>query len=141
MQFKVLYQLRSLISVNKRLIETYTALYYLLPAKEEKKSRDIYDLILKREKLELEFKKCLFCIRNSMNDKKCTSNLFTRFMPALLKLEYLARVNFKGTPYNSIFLGERKYLKKYFEIIYQENFSDRLFEMILESKKSPKGTF
>lgn len=138
MRAGLLNQLNSLVSDNERLIEIYRSMYYLLPAKEKILSEKMMSLLEKREELELELKKCSFNLKKSSDDKQCTGNIIFRFMPLLLELEKLARVSFKNTRQNLIYLEEKKYLKKYFELLYKQNLSEKVFELLLKYKRRQK---
>lgn len=135
----LLYQLNTLISANEKLIELYRSIYYLLPVKEKYLSSKILWLLEKREELEQKLKKCSFYIRNSVEVDKCSSSTLFRFMPILLKMESFARLKFKQTPQNFVYLEEKKYLKKYFELLYTESLSDKTFKMLLKYKRRHKS--
>lgn len=141
MRIVLLHKLDSMMSGNERLIELYKSIYYLLPVKEQKLSEKILLLLEKREELELKLKKCSFHIRNSVDDKQYAGNVLVHLMPFILKLENLARLNFKGTRQNEIYLEEKNYLKKYFELLYNENLSESVFELLLKYKRRQKSFY
>lgn len=138
MQAGLLNQINSLVAGNERLIEFYRSMYYLLPTKETNRSRMILWLIDKREELELELKKCSFNIKNSGKNQEYTTRELLRFMPILLRLENLVRLKFKDGRQNLIYLEERKFLKKYLELLSQENLSNKVFKMLLRYKRLHK---
>jgi hypothetical protein len=141
MRIGLLHKLDSMMSGNERLIELYRSIYYLLPVKEQKLSKKILLLLEKREELELKLKKCSFHIRNSVDYKQYAGNVLVHLMPFILKLENLARLKFKGTRQNEIYLEEKNYLKKYFELLYNENLSESVFELLLKYKRRQKSFY
>lgn len=139
MQTTLLHQLNVLIDRNDKLIEIYRSIYYLLPAKENVLLKKIWSLFEKREELDLKLRECFFNIRNSIQDEHCQCADIIKLMPFLLSLEGLARLNFKGTNQHRLYLEEKKFLKKYFELLYKEDLSNSVFELLLKYKRRHKS--
>ncbi|MDX1752566.1 MAG: hypothetical protein R3259_05235 [Salinimicrobium sediminis] len=139
MQAGLLYQLNTLIAGNQRLMDLYKSIYYLLPAKESDLINKVWSLFEKREELDLKLKKCSFNIRNQNADKHCSCGNIIKYMPFFLWLEKLARSQFKDTKQHWLYLEEKKFLQKYFELLYKRDLSDRAFELLIKYKRKERS--
>ena len=134
MQFQLYSQLLRLDLSNDDLLQLYYILYYNLSPEDKEKADNIARLIEIREKAKLDIRKILFSIKNSLQVSKIGSGILN-ILPVFLKLDYLARNTFKDEDYKACYEKEKKNIKLYYEILYNQNIPSSTVDVLLKQRR------
>ncbi len=134
MQFQLYSQLLRLDLSNDDLLQMYYVLYYDLPREEKEKADNIARLIEIRERAKLEIRKILFNIKNSLQVTKIGAAVLN-VLPVFLKLDYLARNTFNDADHKACYEKEKKNIKLYYEILYNQNIPSSTVDVLLKQRR------